>query len=120
MGYDHSDGDATVTFTTALAGATTTYPLSDKIRAGGDLGLGLFRFSGLKMGNPFIAGSAEQSGAVNAFAMRLAAVAEYDIGNGLAAAFAPAYVIAVGASGLREEVSSISRFELMFGVRYRL
>lgn len=119
MAYDHADGDATVMFTTLLVGATARVELAPKISAGGDLGLGLFRFSGLKAGNPFIAGLAEQMGSVTSFALRFGAVGEYDIGNGLAAAFSPAIVWASGSNDLRDEISSFTRFELMLGVRYR-
>ena len=123
MAYDHADGmetvDSTVLFSTLLVGASATYP-AGKVRVGGDIGFGIFHFSGLKMGNPFIAAGAEQSGSVNTFAFRFGAQAEYDLGGGLSAAFSPAYVIATGDDDLRDEISSISRIEFMVGARYRL
>lgn len=119
MAYEHAMGDSTAMFTTFLLGAQAHYPIVDKISAGADLGLGFMRFSSLEAGNPFVTDFAARDGAKTSFALRLGVSGEYQVLPGLSASLAPAFAWASRTDDLREPISSITRIELLVGVRYR-
>lgn len=117
MPYEEATGDSTATWTTVLANAGVVYPVG-KLRFGGELGLGLVVLSSLEAGNPFIDQMEAASGS-SVLGVRIGGSAEYELFDGLAASLSPAFVYASAADGFREEISSVTRIEVLGGARYR-
>lgn len=119
MAYDDTAGDSTAMFATFVVGAQARMEVVSRLSVGVDGGVGLLRFSDLDEGNPFTEGGAARDGAASSLAVRAGLSAEYDVGMGLAAALTPGFVWASRTDDLREPISSITRLELLAGVRYR-
>lgn len=119
MAYDDTAGNSTARFATLVVGAQARMAVIDRLSVGIDGGVGLLRFSGLEEGNPFTEGGVARDGAASSLAVRAGLSAEYDVGMGLAAALTPGFVWASRTDDLREPISSITRLELLAGVRYR-
>lgn len=119
MEYQKQAGEASVLFTTLLATVAVGYPLSDVMRVGGELGLGMFSFSGLESGNPFLDGQMAQEGTARSFCVRLGGSFEYALATGLNASFAPALLLPSTDEGLAAHVGSIRTLQLLAGAHYR-
>jgi hypothetical protein len=117
-----TSADKTGQFITALVDAAATYTVAPKIGLRGDLGVGILAFSGIsEMGNPFTEGGAATSGALTMFQLRVAASADYAITPNLVATVTPiAFSYAPAKTGLREDITTITRLDFMLGVGYRM
>jgi tetratricopeptide (TPR) repeat protein len=109
-------------FITALADAGATYFVAPRIGLRADLGLGVLLFSGLTdAGNPFTDMGAPASGALTMLAVRGAVSGDYLITNNIFATLTPiAFTYSPAKSGLRSDISSITRLDFMVGVGYRM
>ncbi len=115
------DVKATAMLTSLLANVGVTYPVIPKLSVRAELGLGGQFFSGLSRGNPFTAGGAETTGALGVFNIRIGLGAEYAITNNIVASASPViYSYSPAPSDMRADIDSLTRFELMVGVGYRL
>jgi tetratricopeptide (TPR) repeat protein len=118
MPYQQQDGDSTAMLTTFLVNAAVSYPLGESLRVGGEVGVGLLRFSGLAAGNPFSEGAME-TGGMQSVAIRIGAGAEYRLLERLGLSAGGAFGYAGAHERLRDAISSVTRIELLTGVRYR-
>ena len=114
--------DKTGQFISALANVGATFMVAPKIGLRGDLGVGIMAFTGIsEMGNPFTQNGAATSGALTMLAVRVAASADYAITPNIVATVMPiAFSFSPAKSGLRDDVSSITRLDFMLGVGYRM
>jgi hypothetical protein len=119
MEYEHTGSSSTALFATALAGVQVRRAFDARFAAAADLGAGMLRVSSLEEGNPFVEAGAARDGAANSLALRAGASGELALGRGLAAVLSPAFIWAARTDDLREPISSMSRWELLAGVRYR-
>jgi tetratricopeptide (TPR) repeat protein len=120
MAYEEAMGDSTVLFSTYLANASASYRMSDTLRVAGELGVGVFSYSGLAQGNPFTEGGMEQGESFRSVAVRVGASAEYALAmDGLSASVSPGYTYAGAHDGLADRIPSVSNLQLIGGVRYR-
>ena len=111
----------TSTFTMVLADAGAVYGVAPKIAVRGDLGLGLLFLGGIdEMGSPYTNGGAPTSGALAMFALRIAAAGEYELTPNLVATFTPAFAFSPAKSGMRDDIKSLTRLDVLFGVGYRM
>ena len=111
----------TGSFTQVLADAGGVYTVAPKIDVRGDLGLGMLFFGGIDhMGSPFTAGGAGTSGTLAMFALRIAASGEYELSPTVLATFTPAFTYSPPKSGLRDDIKSLTRLDVMVGVGYRM
>ncbi|HET6611632.1 MAG TPA: tetratricopeptide repeat protein [Kofleriaceae bacterium] len=117
------DGTAkTGMFMGALANAGATYPLWNKLSLRGEVGFGLLVLSGItEPGSVFVKDQYGAAGASSVVHVRAAAGVDWALSDNillnatpLAIAYSPAL------DGMDEQVSSLSRFEMMVGVAYRL
>ena len=114
-------GENNASLVGAMVNAGATYTVAPKIGLRGDLGLGLLSFSGLEMGNPFTEDSQGTTGALTSFAFRFGVSADYEITKNLVATVAPfAFTYSPAKTGLRSDISAITKIELMVGVGYRM
>jgi hypothetical protein len=105
----------------AMANAGATYTVAPKIGVRGDLGLGILSFSGLEMGNPFTEDSQGTTGALASFAFRFGVSGDYEITKNLVATATPfAFTYSPAKTGLRSDISAITKIEFMVGVGYRM
>jgi tetratricopeptide (TPR) repeat protein len=105
----------------ALINGAATYTVMPKIKARGDLGLGVLSFSGLDMGNPFTEGNLGTTGALTMFNLRLAVSGDYEITPNLVATATPfALSYSPAKDGLRSDIGAITQLSFMVGVGYRM
>ena len=109
-------------FISALADAGATYMVTPRIGVRGDLGVGVLTFGGISdMGNPFTEGGAPASGALAMFAVRAAISGDYMITPNIFATITPlAFTYSPAKTGLRSDISSLTRLDFMAGVGYRM
>jgi hypothetical protein len=112
----------TATMTGLLANGVVTYPLMDRLALRGELGLGLLLLSGLtEAGNVFVPPGKVASGALASFNTRVAVGAEYTLTSNLVLTATPlSFSFSPAHDGLRDDVSSIRRLDVMAGVGYRM
>lgn len=112
----------TAGLTSLLANVGALYPVIDKLSARAELGLGVLFFSGVDSpGNVFIQQGKMANGALSMFHLRVALGAEYAITDNIVVNAHPVvFSWSPARSGLREDISSITRFELLVGVGYKL
>jgi tetratricopeptide (TPR) repeat protein len=113
---------ATATFTTVLANAGLTYSLAPKISARADLGVGVLVLGGIdQMGNPFTENGSPTTGSLVMGALRAGVSIDYDITPNISATAMPfAFTYSPAKSGLRDNMSAITRMDFMVGVGYRM
>jgi hypothetical protein len=120
MAYEEAAGDSSLLFTSAFANVAASIPVASALRVGGELGLGLFRYGSLAQGNPFSTGGMEVDGATTSFGLRVGVTAEYSFSEALGFSLSPGYSYAGAGDELASDIGSISNFQLLGGVRYRL
>ncbi len=121
--YDNavSGGKDNASFVEALADVAGTYTVAPKIGIRADLGLGVLLFNGINAGNPFTMDEAGTTGALAMFAVRAGISADYEITPNLIVTAAPiAFSYSPAKAGLSSDISSITRFDLMLGLGYRM
>ncbi len=112
----------TGTFTSVLADAGATYTVAPKIGVRADLGVGVLVFGGISApGSPFTNMGASTSGALTMFAVRAAVAADYAITQNIIATVTPfAFTYSPPKAGLRDDIKSITGFDFMLGIGYRM
>lgn len=111
----------TALISSVLANVGATYDINPKLSLRGEFGLGLLIFSGLADGNPFIPANMRATGALSAFNVRVAAGASYALTNNITLTALPVvFAYSPAPAGLNEDISALSRFEMMFGLGYRM
>ncbi len=121
--YDNavSGGKDNASFVQALVDVAGTYTVAPKIGIRVDLGAGLLLFNGINAGNPFTMDEAGTTGSLAMFAVRAGISADYEITPNLIFTVAPiAFSYSPAKSGLSSDISSITRFDVMAGVGYRM
>jgi hypothetical protein len=120
--WDNGAGTSgTASMTTLLLNTGATYPVAPKINIRGELGLGVLLFGGLAMDNVFTEGGRAADAALSIFNLRFGLSAEYEVTPNIYVNAAPVvYSFSPAKDGLREEIGSLTRFELMFGAGYRM
>jgi len=112
----------TAQFISVLADAGATYMVMPRIGVRGDLGVGALIFGGISdQGNPFTDMGAPTSGALTMLAVRAAVSADYLINSNIFVTITPvAFTYSPAKSGLRPEISSLTRLDFMAGIGYRM
>ena len=111
----------TGSFTQLLVDGGATYAVAPKIGVRGDLGIGLLFFGGIdQMGSPFTNAGAGTTGALAMGAIRAAVSGEYEVAPNVLATVTPAFSYSPAKSGLRSDISALTRFDMMIGVGYRM
>jgi Tetratricopeptide repeat len=102
-----------------FANVGATYTVMPKLGLRGDLGLGVQWFNGVGE-SPFTS-FAPTSGALPMFHVRVAASADYAITPNVIATVVPiAFSYSPPASGLRDDIKSITALDFMIGLGYRM
>jgi hypothetical protein len=124
VGYKNfmTNASGTATFTTLLANAGLRYDVAPKVGLRADLGVGMLVLGGITaMGNPFTDNGAPTTGALVMGALRAGVSIDYDITPSISATAAPfAFTYSPAKSGLRDNMSSITRMDFMVGIGYRM
>jgi tetratricopeptide (TPR) repeat protein len=109
-------------FIAALANVGASYEVIPKLSLRGDAGVGVLIFSGLDdMGNPFTVMGNPTSGALGMLDVRVGVSADYAITPNVIATVAPfAFSYSPPKSGLRSEITAITRLDFMVGLGYRM
>ncbi|MBT8491749.1 MAG: hypothetical protein KJO07_01705, partial [Deltaproteobacteria bacterium] len=107
-----------------LVNARANYPMSfaDGFSLTGEVGLGVLNFSGIstEAAPVFLEPGKVADGSPSMFHVRLAVGAEYSFLPNLAATFSPVFAYSPAKDGFREDISSITRFDLLLGLAYKL
>jgi hypothetical protein len=86
-----------------------------------EVGAGVQLFGGLGRGNPFTLNGAEASGALGVFNLRLGLGAEYAVTKNIVVTASPVvFSYSPAPANMRMDMSSLTRFELLFGAGYRM
>jgi hypothetical protein len=119
--YDLTDGTTrTGSFTAILAHAAGRYAWSPKLATSLELGLGGLFFAGLDAGNPFTAGGAA-SGPLGMFHVRTGLQVDYAVSPRLVLSATPlAVAVSPARSGLRDDISTVIRYEFLIGAGVRM
>ncbi|HEV7554640.1 MAG TPA: tetratricopeptide repeat protein [Kofleriaceae bacterium] len=108
-------------FITVLANVGASYEVIPKLALRGDVGVGALIFSGLDdMGNPFTDMGNPTSGALGMLNVRLGASVEYAITPNVVAIVPLAFSYSPPKSGLKSSITSITQFDFMVGLGYRM
>ena len=111
----------TALMSSILANAGASYNINPKLSLRGEFGMGLLIFSGLADGNPFIPAGDSASGALSSFNVRIAAGANYALTDNIVVTALPiVFSYSPAPAGLTDDISALSRFEMMFGLGYRM
>jgi hypothetical protein len=109
----------TVSLTSLMANVGARKELIEKLSVRGELGLGMLIMSGVDAaGNPFMGPDQMATGALSFFAARVGVGVEYALARNLMLTAQPAVISFSPTSKLRDEVTSIQRYELLVGVGY--
>ncbi len=108
----------TVSLIGAVANASARYAVAPKVAIRGDVGLGML-FMGGASKSPFTSG-AETTGALAMFHARVGVSADYEITPNLIATLPLAFSYSPAKDGLAEDISSITAFDFMVGIGYRM
>lgn len=115
------DASGTVGLVGLLGNAGITYPLGSGFGLRGDVGAGVLVLSGVsKAGNPFLEMGDTADGALSRFHLRVAAGVEFMVASGFILSAQPVISYSPKGSDLSSEISSITRFEALFGAGYRM
>jgi len=109
-------------FIAALANVGASYEVIPKLSLRGDVGVGVLIFSGLDdQGNPFTDMGNPTSGALGMLNVRIGVSADYAITPNIIATVAPiAFSYSPPKSGLKSDITSITRLDFMVGLGYRM
>ena len=108
-------------FFAVLANVGVSYEVIPKLSLRGDGGVGVLLFSGLtEMGNPFTDMGNPTSGALGMLNVRIGASADYAITPNIIATISPAFSYSPPKSGLKSDITSITRIDFMVGLGYRM
>ncbi|HEU5055122.1 MAG TPA: tetratricopeptide repeat protein [Kofleriaceae bacterium] len=113
----------TAGLTALLANAAGGYPIVPSLpalSARAEIGLGVLVMSGLDRGNPFLEENQFADGSIAMFHARVALGAEYMVTPNLALFAQPVVFSFSPASKLRDEISSVTRYEILFGAGYKM
>ena len=113
----------TVGLTALLANAAGGYPIVPSLpalSARAELGLGVLIMSGLERGSPFLEQNQFADGSIAMFHARLALGAEYMVTPNVALFAQPVVLSFSPASKLRDGISSVTRYEILFGAGYKM
>jgi hypothetical protein len=103
-----------------LAGTIPLVPSLPALSARAELGVGVLIMNNLVQGSPFLENNQFADGAIGMFHMRFALGAEYMITRNIAVFAQPVVLSFSPASKLREDISSLTRFEVLFGAGYKM
>lgn len=117
MPYTSDAGDKTALFAEVMATGAARYGIGDKIAVGAEVGVGLWRWPGLKAGNPFSA-AGEATDAAMTVAGRGGVFGELALSSALAARIAVPVVVALAPDAVAEALSPTTRIEVLVGLRY--
>jgi hypothetical protein len=118
---DNTDMSGTAGLWAILANVGASRPVAPKISVRGDLGLGLQVLSGVtKAGNPFLNPDQVASGPLSMFNVRVALGAEYELTPNVSVNAQPLVLSWSPTSKLRDDISSITRYEFLIGAGYKL
>ena len=123
--WEDMTGEVTGTagLTALLANAAGGYPIVPSLpalSARAEVGLGVLIMSGLDRGSPFLEDNQFADGAIAMFHARLALGAEYMMTPNVALFAQPVVLSFSPASKLRDEISSVTRYEILFGAGYKM
>jgi hypothetical protein len=113
----------TAGLTALLANAAGSYPVIPSLpafTARAEVGLGILVMSGLDQGTPFLEDDQFADGAIGMFHARFALGADYMVTPNIAVFAQPVVLSFSPASKLRDGISSLTRFEVLFGAGYRM
>ncbi|HEY8142190.1 MAG TPA: tetratricopeptide repeat protein [Kofleriaceae bacterium] len=113
----------TAGLTALMANAAGGYPIIPSLpalSARAEVGLGVLVMSGLERGNPFLDSNQFADGSIAMFHARVALGAEYMVTPNLAVFAQPVVFSFSPASKLRDEISSVTRYEILFGAGYKM
>lgn len=121
--FEARDGSAkTGMFMGVLANAGATYPIWNKLSARGELGFGLMILQGLtEAGSIFVMDNFGATGPVSVVHVRAAVGLDWALSDNILINATPlviAYSPAI--ENMDESISSLTRFEMLLGVAYRL
>lgn len=105
-----------------LANVGAAWPLTAGLAVRGELGVGALFFSGLERpGHFFLEEDSRATGALSMLRVRVAVGAEYALGDTFLVHAQPiAFGWSPAAAGLREDIESVTDYQLLFGVGMRL
>jgi hypothetical protein len=120
--WDNGAGvEGTASMTAILANVGANYHINDQVALRGEFGMGVLAFGGLKMGNVFTVAGAETTGALGMFNLRFGLGASYAVTpNILVGAMPVVFSYSPAAKDLREDIDSLTRFEMLFSVGYQM
>ncbi len=112
----------TGTLISALADVGATYAVAPKFGIRADVGLGVLAFGGISdPGNPFTQMGAGTTGSLAMFAVRAGVSADYAVSPNVVVTVTPiAFTYSPAKSGLRDDIKSLTRFDFMLGLGYRM
>lgn len=114
-------GESQASLIGAMVNGAATFTVAPKIGVRGDVGVGMLSFGGLDMGNPFTENNQGTTGALTSFAFRVGVSGDYEITKNLVATATPfAFTYSPAKTGLRSDISAITKIEFMVGVGYRM
>ncbi len=120
---DGMEVTGTAGLTALMANAAGGYPIIPSLpalSARAEIGLGVLVMSGLDRGNPFLESNQFADGSIAMFHARLALGAEYMVTPNLAVFAQPVVFSFSPAKKLRDEISSVTRYEILFGAGYKM
>ncbi|WP_428262144.1 tetratricopeptide repeat protein [Haliangium sp.] len=121
--WDNPDQNASGTsaLTSVLGNVGLRYRVLDRLDLRAEAGAGVMVLTGLQSGNVFVAPGNMASGAIGVFNVRAALGAEYALTDNLLLSVSPViYSYSPTVDGLRAEINSFVRFELLAGLGFRL
>jgi hypothetical protein len=116
------DASGTAMLTGVLGNVGGSYPITEALSVRGEVGLGALIFSGVsEASSVFIAPGQQATAALTMFHVRVGLGAEYALPGGFVANLSPVvFAYSPAKAGMREDIDSVSRFELLAGIGYRL
>ncbi len=120
---DGMEVTGTAGLTALMANAAGGYPIVPSLpalSARAEVGLGVLVMSGLERGNPFLESNQFADGSIAMFHARIALGADYMVTPNLAVFAQPVVFSFSPASKLRDEISSVTRYEILFGAGYKM
>ncbi len=115
--------NGTAGLTAVLANVAGGYPIVPSLpalSARAEIGLGVLVMSGLERGNPFLESNQFADGSIAMFHARLALGADYMVTPNLSLFAQPVVFSFSPTSKLRDEISSVTRYEILFGAGYKM
>jgi hypothetical protein len=103
-----------------LANVGASYPVTPALRVRGDVGFGVLVMGGLYEGNPFLNEGDFADEPIGMLHARFALGAEYLLSPNLAIQAQPMVLSVSPADQLRDDISTLTRFEVLLGASYRM